>query len=99
MLLLPICRNVPDNPVLHATAQQWPYIADPRNLDEMCPESGGHELFVVNSLAASATNVFTVLDPEKLNNVRTKSRLRAISDIYLANPTALLTAKETVATG
>lgn len=86
-MLAPICRNVSDNPALHATAQQRPYVVDARNLDKICPVSSHRELFHVDSLFASTTTYFIVRSREARNRpegrVRTIPNTRGQSDCHV----------------
>lgn len=92
---VPICRNVLNNPVPKETTQQRPYIVDARNLKEMCPASSDRELFHVDSLSSSDTNVFSVVDPEKLKTAQRPELGPYVT--YLVNKTTPLPPKETVA--
>ena len=61
MRVAPICRNVPDNPALHAgPPRSRPYQVKSHNLDEIQPVESDRELFT------SGTDVSMSIDPEKL---------------------------------
>ena len=63
--LVPICRNVPDNPALHGPPRLWSYQVNSHNLDEIQPVESHRELFT------SATDIFmSITDPEKLRQTQ-----------------------------
>ena len=62
--LIPICRNIPDNPALHGPPIIRLYQVNSHNLDKIQPVETDRERFT------SATDVFMSIDPEKLRQAQ-----------------------------
>ena len=94
--LVPICRNVPEDPALRTGIPYQPYQVSADKLNELKPVRSDRELFNAASVFISATNLFESVDQERLRETRRAEYGEYID--YIIDSNAYLPDKATLTT-